>query len=50
MDNIDFLHINEVGNTELTKEITEEEVKGVVWECNESKSLGPDGFNFNFIK
>jgi len=29
---------------------TEEEVKNAVWECGGSKSPGPDGFNFNFIK
>ena len=29
---------------------SEVEVKNVVWECEGSKSLGPDGFNFNFIK
>jgi len=29
---------------------TEEEVKEVVWQCEGSKSSGPDRFNFNFIK
>jgi len=27
-----------------------EEVKDAVWQCEMSKSPGPDGFNFNFIK
>ncbi|GJR78737.1 putative RNA-directed DNA polymerase, eukaryota, reverse transcriptase zinc-binding domain protein [Tanacetum coccineum] len=30
--------------------ITMEEVKRSVWDCAGSKSPGPDGFNFNFIK
>ncbi|GKD04334.1 cysteine-rich receptor-like protein kinase [Tanacetum coccineum] len=30
--------------------ITMEEVKRSVWDCAGSKLLGPDGFNFNFIK
>ena len=29
---------------------SEEEVKDAVWQCGGSKSPGPDGFNFNFIK
>ena len=29
---------------------SEEEVKNAVWDCGGSKSPGPDGFNFNFIK
>ncbi|GKV02024.1 hypothetical protein SLEP1_g14511 [Rubroshorea leprosula] len=34
----------------LTVKFSEEEVKEAVWNCNGSKSLGLDGFNFNFIK
>ncbi|XP_068472094.1 uncharacterized protein [Phaseolus vulgaris] len=30
--------------------ISEDEVKKVVWNCDNSKSPGPDGFNFGFIK
>jgi len=29
---------------------SEEEVKKAVWMCEGSKSPGPDGYNFNFIK
>jgi len=29
---------------------SEKEVKEAVWQCEGSKSPGPDGFNFNFIK
>ncbi|GJZ84503.1 cysteine-rich receptor-like protein kinase [Tanacetum coccineum] len=34
----------------LESEISMEEVKAAVWSCLGSKSPGPDGFNFNFIK
>ena len=34
----------------MVSSITEEEVKEAVWQCEGSKSPGPDGFNFNFIK
>ena len=34
----------------LVERITEEEVKNAVWMCDNSKSLGPDDFNFGFIK
>jgi len=27
-----------------------EEIKEVVWDCDSNKSLGLDGFNFNFFK
>ncbi|GKU95921.1 hypothetical protein SLEP1_g9218 [Rubroshorea leprosula] len=37
-------------NSWLTAEFSKEEVKAAVWNCNGSKSPGPDGFNFNFIK
>jgi len=30
--------------------ISEDEVKGAVWNCDSSNSPGPDGFNFGFIK
>jgi len=49
LDNIDFLIISEADSVSLTKELTEE-VKGVVWECDGSKSSGLDGYNLNFIK
>ena len=31
-------------------DVTEEQVKEAVWRCEGSKSSGPDGFSFNFIK
>ena len=27
-----------------------EEIKNAIWACGSSKALGPDDFNFNFIK
>jgi len=34
----------------MVTSFTEEEVKGAVWQCEGSKSPGPDGFNFTFIR
>ncbi|GJZ92679.1 transposon TX1 uncharacterized [Tanacetum coccineum] len=34
----------------LESEIYMDEVKFAMWSCSRSKSPGPDGFNFNFIK
>ena len=34
----------------MIEAFTEEEVKEAVWQCEGTKSPGPDGFNFNFIK
>lgn len=34
----------------ITVPFTEEEVKKAVWDCDSSKSPGPDGFNLGFYK
>ncbi|GKV36093.1 hypothetical protein SLEP1_g44261 [Rubroshorea leprosula] len=34
----------------LERDISEEEVKQVVWECGGDKSPGPDGFSFHLIR
>lgn len=34
----------------LIAPFTEEETKLAIWNCESSKSLGPDGFNFRFFK
>lgn len=34
----------------LTRYFSEEEVKQAIWDCEGSKSPGPDGFNFTFYK
>jgi hypothetical protein len=42
------LSFGEAGN--LTRPFSIEEVKQAVWDCDDSKSPGPDGVNFDFIK
>jgi len=34
----------------LIGDFSEEEIRAAMWSCNSSKSPGPDGFNFGFIK
>lgn len=48
----DFITIKLSANSgqELIKPFTEEEIKEVVFECDNYKSSGPDGFNFHFFK
>jgi len=41
-----FLEDNDV----LCKVITEQEIVKAVRQCSSTKSLGPDGYNFHFIK
>jgi len=50
LDNIDFNKITDEDNAMLIRSISEEGIKDVVWSCDSVKSLGPDGFNFGFIK
>ena len=50
MDNVDFNSISEADNEMLVGEFSDEEVKAAVWGCESSKSPGPEGFNFGFIK
>jgi len=45
-----FKGITREDNEMLVRRISEEEVKEAVWNCDSSKSPGPDGFNFGFIK
>jgi len=47
---VEFKFIMREDNEILLAEIIEEEIKEVVWQCDGSKSPGPDGFNLNFIK
>lgn len=37
-------------NDRLVAPFLEEEIKETIWSCDSSKSSGPDGFNFHFIK
>lgn len=50
LDGVSFRSISEANNDFLTAPISVEEVKEVVWECDDNKSPGPDGFNLNFYK
>jgi len=50
LDNVSFISIFVVDNEMLLSPLSEEEVKGVVWSCDSSKSPGPDGFKFGLIK
>jgi len=50
LDNVGFKSISREDNEMLVGIISEEEVKEAVWNCDSSKSPGPDCFNFGFIK
>ncbi|GKV24205.1 hypothetical protein SLEP1_g33843 [Rubroshorea leprosula] len=48
LDSFRRLSIEEIKSLEAA--FTEQEIQEAVWGCNGSKSPGPDGFNFNFLK
>ncbi|GKV27391.1 hypothetical protein SLEP1_g36564 [Rubroshorea leprosula] len=50
LDGIRFNKISEADNDILTATFSEEEIKEAIWDCESSKSPGPDGFNFSFVK
>ncbi|GKV46217.1 hypothetical protein SLEP1_g53216 [Rubroshorea leprosula] len=50
LDGISFNQISGEDNELLTALFSELEIKQAIWECSSSKSPGPDGFNFRFIK
>lgn len=50
LDQISFLQVSLVDNTRLIAPFSKEEIKQAVWDCDNFKSPGPDGFNFHFIK
>nr|GEU90455.1 RNA-directed DNA polymerase, eukaryota, reverse transcriptase zinc-binding domain protein [Tanacetum cinerariifolium] len=35
---------------ELERHVSHDEIKRAVWDCGDNKSLGPDGFTFEFFK
>ena len=45
-----FKKLSAEDNNRLERPFTLEEIKEAMWDCDGSKALGPDGFNFNFIK
>ena len=50
LDNAAFSLVSGEENRMLVEAFSEEEVKLAVWSCESSKSPGPDGFNFGFLK
>jgi len=50
MGSMEFKSLSMEASRKMITSFTEEEVKDAVWQCGGSKSPGPDGFNFNFIK
>ncbi|GKV29753.1 hypothetical protein SLEP1_g38652 [Rubroshorea leprosula] len=50
LDGVGFKRISEADNDILIAAFSEKEIKEAVWECESSKSPGPDGFNFKFVK
>jgi len=50
LEKVDFQNITEQDNEMLTRTITEDEIREVVWQCEGTKSPEPDDFNLGFIK
>ena len=50
LDGVQFKALSSEENLTLISTFREEEIKEAVWLCDGSKSPGPDGFNFKFIK
>ena len=50
LDGINFQTINQHQNNILVASFREEEVRQAIWDCGSERCLGPDGFNFKFIK
>ena len=47
---IEFNSITEQDNEKLIGVISKDEIRAAVWQCDGTKSPGPAGFNFGFIK
>lgn len=51
LNGLNFNRVSEMAALWLVPPFTEvEEIRAEVWNCDGVKSLGPDGFNFRFIK
>jgi hypothetical protein len=50
MGPVGFKMLNSQLSLWLEREVTSDEIKRCVWDCDGSKSPGPDGFNFKFYK
>lgn len=49
-DDFEVPQLDDIDGGFLTRPFEEDEVKQAVWDCDCSKSPGPDGFNFDFFK
>lgn len=50
LDGVMFERITHEDNTMLIGKFGEMEIQEAIWECGSAKSLGPNGYNFRFIK
>jgi len=50
LEGIEFKILSLETSASLIADFTEEEIKETAWQCDGSKSLGPNGFNFNLIR
>jgi len=50
LDGVPFKTISAIDNDMLSSAFTEQEILELVNQCGSIKSLGPDGYNFHFIK
>jgi len=50
LGSVDFKSLSPEVSKNMITSFSEDEVRDAVWQCGGSKSPGPDGFNFNFIK
>lgn len=48
--NLNVATLGEIDSNFLVSPFLEEEIKDAVWNCESSKSLGPDDVSFSFIK
>jgi len=50
VEDLSFAQLNNLEAWSLVQPFSSDEVKLVVWDCNNYKSLGPNGITFGFIK
>lgn len=50
LGNLNFPMLNDAERNLLVASFLEKEIKEVVWNCDNNKSLGPDEVSFSFIK
>ncbi|GKU89788.1 hypothetical protein SLEP1_g3882 [Rubroshorea leprosula] len=50
LEGVCFKQVQPEDNRQLIEAFTADEIKAAIWECDSSKALGPNGFNFRFVK